>query len=325
MPSQTPGSWCVVAAYVIPECGLRKLPTALVPLKLAAGKTYKDEVKLKEITEAAYISFLRNLGKLSGTLYCAATEMSYSTGTDLESHRDEQARRIVAHIDGMRYEEGKQSYRQLSAQVRGLSGQLYIQLVCQVEVIAQVVDRGVLYYVQRRPQSLGRFKWHIDQKNTEKTQYEEALEKTAPPLLQSRSLEEPSIQLTGADYSAMSHYIYDESDAPNYLNDTYGLNVEVVGAFNIGKILRSDLKFVDSSKSEGVQVADLLVAGIRRALRGEFRNNDLVAQLLGSIMVQAPRGGQVPSLISLSTSAVVSGAAERCVRLFNTHAREMLT
>ena len=58
--------------------------------------------------------------------------------------------------------------------------------------------------MQRDSIALCRFNWRIDQKNAAKTAFEDAFEKVAPELLQSKSINEPLIMLKGADYSVFA-------------------------------------------------------------------------------------------------------------------------
>ncbi len=96
--------------------------------------------------------------------------------------------------------------------------------------------------------------------------------------------------LEGAVYSALDRFLYPPDRKPTYLSDVYGLDAGCGPAWNLGEMLREDFRFVDSRKIPGVQVADLLAAGLRRVLRQGFTDNKRASQLLGSIMVQATRG-----------------------------------
>jgi hypothetical protein len=157
-----------------------------------------------------------------------------------------------------------------------------------------------LYLVQRSPSSLGAFRWRIDQKNSEKPVFEQAFARVAPPFLQSLSLQAPMPMMEGADYSYFSRF---DMERPAYLERTYGIKPQNPGPVsNIGRILRENLQFVDSNESDGVQVADLLAAGIRRCLRGEFPDNELVAAHLGSIMVQPMRGEPAIQLLGFGAA-----------------------
>ena len=140
---------------------------------------------------------------------------------------------------------------------------------------------GTLYFVQRFPKDLGRYRWRIDQKNSTKTEYETAFEMLTPAWLQSFSLEKPFQFLEGADYSAFRRFSYPEGSAPTYLKTVYGSDVRGAST-NIGQLVREDLKFVDSQRDHGVQIADFLASGLRRCLRGGFKDNQQAARLLVS-------------------------------------------
>lgn len=81
--------------------------------------------------------------------------------------------------------------RTLADEIQGLSPQLYVQLVCQVRLIDDVLRRAINYYAQRMPQTLRHFRWRIDQKNVEKPTFEQAFARIAPALLQTRSIRDP--------------------------------------------------------------------------------------------------------------------------------------
>lgn len=318
-----PESWCAVAALVVPETDLRKLRTLLTPLKISAGKTYTDEVKLGQLKEQDYFRFLEALGKLDVTVYSVATDMSLLTENEIVHHRNEQAARVLTHIDTMKYEEGRQGLRQLSNETAALSPQLYMQLICQVSLVQQVIDRGTFYHVQRTPKSLRRFRWRIDQKNTTKSLFEITFEKLTPGLLQTMSLERPSIACVDFDHSAMSDFMYGD-DAPTYLKNSYGIDVEARGGFNTGKLLRTDLAFPDSRSEEGLQIVDLIVSGIGRLLRGRFEDPDTAARLLGSLMVQNFKGAFPLQFISFVSGKAVSPRVAELTKKISASARPLI-
>jgi hypothetical protein len=66
--------------------------------------------------------------------------------------------------------------------------------------------------------------------------------------------------LIGADYSSFRRFDYPAGEAPTYLKDDYAIDLREDGPkLNIGKLMREDLKFEDSTANQGVQAADLLV------------------------------------------------------------------
>ena len=62
-------SWNVVAAYVVPEVTRRYAETILRDLKRSVGKSYSDEVKLRDLGERDLLSFLVALGRLESTVF----------------------------------------------------------------------------------------------------------------------------------------------------------------------------------------------------------------------------------------------------------------
>lgn len=299
------GSWNSVAAYMSPECDRERLWALVGKLKRSVGVAGDVEVKLKNLDELQYFEFVERLGRLEGVLYAAATDAGLNRPPDIAEHQKTQAGKIVEHKSKMLYQSARDGLQELSLQVAALAPQLYVQLQCQVKLIANVISSGVLYYVQRWPKSLGRFRWRIDQKNSTQTKYEKAFLSVTPAFLQSMSFMEPMPMLIGADYSAFSRFDYSADDRPRYLEEAYGFEIEENAVLtNIGMLMREDLRFVDSQHNEGVQVADLLASGIRRCLRREFVSNERAAELLGRLMVRPQKGDPPIQLLSFSGSNI---------------------
>ena len=223
----------------------------------------------------------------------------------------------------MKFEGGRQGLQILADQMEALSPQLYVQLHCQINLLFDVVRRSLLYFVQSHPMSLSNFRWRVDQKNTTRIDFEDAFEKIVPVALQSKSLETPIIMMEGADYSYLAPYEYKEGEAPTYLKEEYG--IEVDSGINIGKLIRKDFKFADSKASKGVQVADLLASGVRRCFRNGFADNPEAARLLGQLMLQDQQGHYPLQLIGFRDSRLRLGsAAENAVNTMIRNCRPML-
>jgi hypothetical protein len=296
-------SWNSIAAYMSPESDRKRLRELVERLKRTVGVPTHTEVKLKNLSELQYFEFLERLGLLGGVLYAVATDAGLNQPADIAEHQRGQAENSVEHKDKMLHQSAREGLQDLSARVAALAPQLYVQLQCQVNLIANILLSGILYFVQRRPNSLGRFRWRIDQKNSTQTEYEKAFVSLTPAFLQTISLTEPMPMLIGADYSTFSRFDYSEENRPRYLKETYGLAMdEDKPVTNIGMLMQEDLEFVDSKHNQGVQVADLLASGIRRCLRQEFSNNELAARLLGRLIVQGYRGHPPIQFLNFSRS-----------------------
>lgn len=322
--SQNPDSWCVVSAYVISENHKSAMQKLLTHLKAKSGRKSCEEIKLKNVKEKYLKWFLSELIKLDGSLFFVAVNASGLTEDIVGSHRDEQANRVVEHKDKMKHEEMRTALEELSDDIKGLSAQLYLQLICQTFLIDDVVRRSSLYYVQYKPSMLRKFRWRIDQKNTSKIVYEESFEKICPPILQSMSISDPHVALRGGNYNFMRKYIYQDGEEPGYLKEIYGIDVQEAGSLKAGKILRDDLRFVDSKGCPGVQVADLLASSCRRALRNGFNDNTGISRLIGSLMLSNRRGQESMSLISLVDGHVTNKSTGLAIKSMSENAKPMI-
>lgn len=317
------GSWNVVAAVAAPEASRRAILEAVQKLKLSSAVRLSDEVKLNAVSEEHYLRFVHELARTHALLFATATDAGVNSPATLLHHQRTQVAKIRENIPRMKYEGGRHGVVLLADQLEKISPQLYAQLVCQVDLLHDVVSRSINYFVQRIPAAVAAFRWRIDQKNTSKTTYEEAFEKIAPALLQTRSFKEPAVRVEGFDYRRMVAFEYAEGEAPDYLEVEYGLRIQ--HALNLGKILRDDLKFEDSKENTGIQVADLLASGLRRCLRGGFHANSKIAAAIGCLTLQNQRGSHPIHLVSFSEERDADEAASEVVKTIGKASRPMLT
>lgn len=300
------GSWNCVLAYVAPSSDIRKAKIAIRDLKLRSGYKKNDEIKLHQIKDIDYFQFLSDLGKLNGVIFAIATDSGKNNDKDITVHQKKQSDAVLINLPRMKYKGGRDAVQLLGNQLLKLPSQLYAQLWCQVILIHEITTQGILYFVQRFPQSLGKFKWRIDQKNSSKIDFEDAFEKITPMLIQSFTIDKTAVFLEGADYSALKKYSFENGKVPTYLKDEYGIDFSSTNKININinKLVRDDLDFVDSKVSKGIQIADLLSSGIRRCLRNGFRNCNLAAILLGKLMVQKPNKQTPLTLVGFKEETV---------------------
>ena len=306
VPADFNGAWSLSAGIIVPNSYLRKCEKILRKLKIKSGYKYNDEIKLKHVNEDNYLEFLKDIFRLELTLYCVATDSGKQTTSEIEFHRDSQANKVEEHKDKMLYPEGKKSVERIANQVRTLSPQLHLQLICQIELISKLFNQGILYYVQRTPAQLNKFRWKIDEKSHGVSNFEKTFRTLVPPLLQTKSLKNPGIHVTGFDYSAMKEYMFTKDNAPTYLSDHYDMDINTEGTINLGKLIWDDFEFVDSKKEVGIQIADLLASGLRRCLRGGFTKNLIIAEALGKLMVQEVKDKYPIKFITLSSEEGVS-------------------
>lgn len=319
----SPGSWNVVAAVVAAESARTTIEKCVKALKLSVSAGIASEVKLKDIPEARYLSFLDELSQAQVLLFSTATDAGYSALDRIARHQKMLVENVRDQIPRMRYEGGRLALRTLADQIEAVSPQLYAQLVCQVDLLHDIVGRSINYFAQRVPGTLSEFRWRIDQKNTSRTIYEDAFEKIAPVLLETRSFREPGVRVRGFDYRRMSTYEFEGGRPPDYLATEHGIHVE--DAVDIQKIIRGNLKFEDSKRSLGIQVADLIASGLRRCLRAGFQDNRAAAASLGRLMLQNRVGSNPINLISFAEKDnAVDSAASAAVKEMRNHSRPMI-
>lgn len=294
-------SWSVVVALASAESTRHAIDDAVNFVRRSAGAPPNEEVKLNSISEANYLRFLNALDSDGLVVFATATDAGLNTPDRIERHKALQVEKFRANIHRMKHEGGRAALELLAKQIEALSHQLYVQLICQVHLMQDIVGRSINYFAQRRPATLREFRWRIDQKGTEKTIFENAFEKIAPALLQTHSFQEPLERVQGFDYRHFSAYEYDDGKAPEYLHTEYGL--PQMEGINLQKLIRGNLRFQDSKSSNGIQAVDLISRGLRRVLRNSFDDCPIVAREIGKLTLQNRKGRLPINLISFAEEA----------------------
>lgn len=313
----------MVAALSAAESGRKVITEALRQVKKAVGARPTEEVKLHRLDEHSYLQFLKVLQHPDLAVFATATDAGLNSLERVKRHQTMQVSKVRDVLPRMKYEEGRIEVELLASQLESIAPQLYVQLVCQISLLHELVDRCINYFAQRRPGTLREFRWRIDQKNPSRTDFEDAFEKIAPVLLQTRSFRNPFSKVKGFNYNAMTAYEFEEGKGPTYLQDEYGLP-EMQG-FNVQKLIRGNLAFADSESLEGLQVVDLVASGLRRLLRGGFSDNISVARELGRLFVQAKLGSNAISLVTMAPDGIpTSSHVTRMVKAINASSKRMI-
>lgn len=322
--SEKLGSWNTVVGLVTAESGRKQIATSLRNLRADAGAIPGSEVKLGRISEAQLIRFLTGLDSSNVLVFAVATDASLNSLERVRHHQNLHVADTRSAISRMKFDGGKRALAHLADRVEALPAQLYVQLICQVGLFQDIISRSVNYFVQRHPSALHQFRWRIDQKNSDRPTFEETFERLAPALLQTRSIQDPMIMIKDFDYSAMNRYEFSDGRAPEYLQSEYGL--PLMQGYDLQKVLRSNLKFVNSATEEGVQAADLIASTIRRLLRGNFDDCDVIANRLGRLMLQNQRGRLPIVLTSFAIDDVpLDKHVTRIIRVFEKECKALIT
>jgi hypothetical protein len=321
-----PHAWSSVCAIVIPDHAMGATEKALQDFKADNGFATTDELKLGKVAdEMTYFRLLGRLERLNCTLYGLATDAHLNTPVSVSAHKSTSAQALLKHIKKMVHQSAREGVQGVADRVRNLSDQLYIQFTCQIQLMHFVVSQAVTYYAQHDPESLSSFVWRVDQKNPGgKTEFEEVFESLSPGYLQTLSLKDPLPRVDGFDYSHMARYDYQKGEGPTYLRDVYNVEVNLDDVLDVGKLIREDIQFVDSKESFGIQLADLLAAGLRRCLRREFKDNLRAAAFLGRLMIQRESGKHPVLLLSLGDGKVLDRPTAKLIKMMQRQQRPMI-
>jgi hypothetical protein len=309
VPANDPKSYSVVAAFALPERQLPKLELLMGQLR---GEFGGREVKLKDLPEARYLKFLKELSRIGGLAFAMAVDTSLHPPALVEMHRNQQVAKILEHIGKVNHEAARAGLREWADSIKALPVQLYTQLQIQISLFHKVVCRSSLYFAQHSPDALEYFRWRIDQKNTIPTAYEIIFRKILPPAVQTISMTEPLPWLDVADYSYFKRFEFAPGERPRYLQEVYGLPERE--GIDAKKILSEDFELEDSELCSGVQAADLLAAGVRRLLRGGFARAHEAALLLGANMLSGMKGESVIDMLSLGNVGTLDAVTAKAIK-----------
>lgn len=310
-----PGAWCVVAAYVIGSRNRVAAEGALYALKARACRRSTDEIKRRDVSEADYIQFLEDLSAKDGFLVSVATDAGGNIGA-AESQM-EQVRLIREAIDGLKAPKEKLEAEALVVAMEALSPQLYVEIICRMHLTWLVVNVGVAHYVRIEPQTLWCMDWCFDAKGGAGAAFEKAHGPLMAGLAGEMSRAHPMPFVAGADYSNFGRFIRGGAAA---LRPTNPRQTRADVMVDAQRVYRERQTFVDSARSPGVQIADLLVSGIAALLRGKFSDQKRAARCLGRLTRRLYATDHSTYLISFGSPAVrvsITDVAKRAIEDMN--------
>lgn len=287
-----------VAALIVPESVHDTLFTEFETRVRRLGFT-NAEIKGRLLSEPYFDESIRAVYNTQRAfLRIAAIDMGLHTVSMIEEHKKRQAERLREQMDD-RFSPAlvKQVYG-LASQIEELVPQLYVESVLLTRLIASVIQTGTLLFSQVESASLGRFSWRVDAKDRRVTKYEELWRTLILPFLQSETLRSPMIFLSEGNYSHFAPFENpDLPVAPDHLRAAVACPNEIFSTFSVSRIM-TDLQFVDSSSSLGLQLADVLANCFRRASNQHLQRQGW--ENLGRIIARDPRTDLALELCALS-------------------------
>lgn len=305
-----------VGAVVVPERD--EAPVLAELARIPLPRTPDGELKGSLMGPEHYRLLVDRLYRYADVLvFLEGIDLSLTTPDRLERFRRIQADSIVKNVPDYATEFVKTETKRLRSEVLALSDPLLIQLILLTELVDSILRWATVYYAVQHPSTLARFAWRIDQKESERrTRYERLWIDLVPGFVQARSLREAHPTLEGGDYSHMSRFGASEISLPEDLKALSQASESSFRAWNIGLVLSEDRMFPDSRTSLGVQLADVMVNGLRRGFNAQLPWD--VARLLARMVMRKPgEHGSPVNVLQDGTPMSLAGVRRSWSRMAN--------
>jgi hypothetical protein len=325
IPSEVQCAVSCVSCLVIPDEDYQAVSSAFDALKADWGVSH-TEVTGRDLDEGRIASVVRMLNGYDVIFETIAIDMGLQTEDGILNHKNTQADKLMENITSAHRPGLVESVKEAQKQYRQMPNQLYVQTALMIRLVANILQRASLYYVQRRPRELGRFRWVVDAKDKKVTPYEEFWKKITLPALQTISLREPVCLLKGADYTSFKPFHGEMVKPPEHLRKAAGDDDSPFVYMEISKIME-DLAFENSENENGLQLVDILCSAIQRAMNGNLQPPGW--EMIGCLTVSAQLERHVIQLtnLSLELPSVVKGGTvpyTKVVRLVDRLAKPMM-
>lgn len=304
VPPQKRSSISCVSALIIPDESYSKVCDDFKALKTKWGFSL-TKVKGRALDEPQIFEVISMLCNYDLLFETTAIDMGFQTNEGITRHKMRQAEKMTENLTPRHTPSFVASLKEAHTKLKKMTNQLYAQAVVSFNLICNVHQNAVLYYVQRKPQELGHFRWVIDAKDKKLTPYEDLWAKLLLPMLQAHFLREPLAMLKGADYSSFEQFCHVADAPPEHLRKAVG-DARPFEYIDINGMMK-DISFLTSDQDLGLQLVDILCNATQRAMNGKLKSSGW--KNIGFLTVQAQKGSQEVRLVGLTgkTSKTISG------------------
>jgi hypothetical protein len=236
-----------------------------------------QEIKGRELDERQVAQVIQLLIGNNVKFHACVTDLFHYSPESVASRKDEQARRLFAHITDRHQPSLVRQIQDAADNIQGMPDQLFIQLCMMMELINAQLHDAVIYFAHKDPLELRSFHWVADRKGREKTTYETLWQNLLPAVIQGRQFSNDFYDqirlLPGGNYDYFSRFCKMIERWPDHLPEqSPGLrdrkNVDVI---QIDQILRESFTLADSAEKTGLQLADIVTNALRRAMMGNLQ------------------------------------------------------
>ncbi|MBZ5660972.1 MAG: DUF3800 domain-containing protein [Acidobacteriia bacterium] len=319
-PPNPANSFSLVLALVVPAVFEDELFYEFLRLR-DSWPARGIEIKGSSLDEKQAAEVVSLLTRYDVLMDFVAVDMITHPKVLIDDFKVRQADAITAHVTRDHRPELILQLIGMERTLREMPNQLFVQAELTIQLVLNVMQSAILYFVQRQPKELGDVAWIVDRKNHTITEMEETWTTIILPAGESHFMKEPFIALIGADYSFFERYevdlAADEKMASHvdWAHKTYGQR----GSSRTGRVidakrlLTEQLKFADSRDSLGLQLADILASILRRALNNRLGTSGWAG--LGKLVVHDPEPGW---FVQLGEGIVSYSVPDRAVKVWRT-------
>ncbi|WP_343578984.1 DUF3800 domain-containing protein [Acinetobacter sp.] len=298
-------SCSTVGALCVPDEAIDQVERALTDLKKSLGREDDDEIKSPrpDCTSKPFECFIAKLVSLNCTFEALVTNISLNeTETILQAKNNviEGMKRYI-EVEKIKGDELEFVMSVINL-TNSLSLQLFQQVYMQCYLIVGLVEKVLNFYAKNSPKSLSSFKWRIDQKGTksEEKTFEKVFQSLYLSIAVSASLRNPMrlVFEENNNFDYFFHSFNTKKNSKKLENEAKLRGIDITALknhmlpMNLQLILAKDFSFIDSKKSKGLQIVDLLVSSTNRCLKRNFDDNEKMAKLLGGLMINSPDYGK---------------------------------
>lgn len=247
------GAISTVGALVVPDATIDFLERKWCKLRKSLPQQ-DGEVKGRLLNEGQISKIIDQLAEWDVLFEISATDLGLHTSEVIQAQKAEHAQYLRESLPRFAPTVRPQ-VAEAANQIEASSQQLYLQALTTFEVLHRTIQHATLYYVQREPRELGRFRWVVDGKDrTRVTNWENWWSGYAQGALATMSRTRPSPELEGADYSYYATFEMTSDDGER--------------GTDLSKLF-SDIQFSSDTKP-GLELVDILANATRRALVGNL-------------------------------------------------------
>lgn len=288
-----------IGALVVPS---HDMDTLLRDFHLLCDEFPKEdgEIKGKFLNEKQMNNVLSFCIDRKVHFHCVGIDLSLHKSNEILEHKEQQADQLMKHITPEHQQSLIKQLKKMQSGIRSLSIPDYIQLTIKTVLVNNVLRKSLLFASLRSPEDIGKLTWEIDAKDKNMSRAERIWQTLSLGFLESRSIIDPWITLDGANFSYLDKsYMRTLPEAPNHLQKFMGKpSTNRPYEYYDLKLLMADMSVLDSRKSLGLQMCDVVLSCASRAMRGNLEASGW--RRLGELMIAPLKSEEPLTMVRLS-------------------------